>query len=274
MLVKALAEHGARRRRTMSDHVAKVPTAVLANSRERASGRSKYFLGVALVLLVFVLTGFGPTLFARPFFDVPPLPWYLFVHGFVLASWFLLLVAQTTLVVAHRTDLHRRLGILGGFIAVALVGMSLVAVLGFPAHVKANVLTSNVAFDATVLRTIVWTDLASLVIFSTFVAIALYWRRHSDVHKRLLLLASMAIVGPAVARILPLLSSGPGPLTAAVQGSILIGLPLTLVLHDLVAMRRVHRATVVGATTQLVLIFGALAIANSDVGAALIAALE
>jgi hypothetical protein len=180
----------------MSDQIARAPTSVLGNSGERTRGRSKYFLCVALVLLAFVLTGFGPTLFARPFFDVPPLPWYLFLHGFVLASWFLLLVAQTTLVVAHRTDLHRRLGVLGGFIAVALVVMSLVAVLGFPAHVKANILTSNVAFDATVVRTIVWTDFASLLIFSTFVAIALYWRRRSDVHKRLLLLASMATIGP------------------------------------------------------------------------------
>lgn len=258
----------------MSGELAPAPAAVLGSSGERTRGRSKYFLGVALVLLAFVLTGFGPTFFLRPFFDVPPIPWFLFAHGFVLASWFLLLVAQTALVAARRTDLHRRLGILGGFVAVALVGMSLAAVLGFPAHVKANILSSNVAFDATVVRTIVWTDLASLLIFATFVASALYWRRHSDVHKRLMLLASIAILGPAVARILPLLTSGPGYLSAAVLSSTLIGLPLTLVLYDLFATRRVHRATIVGVTTYLVATFGALAIANSGVGAALVAALE
>ena len=152
--------------------------------------------------------------------------------------------------------------------------MSLVAVLGFPAHVKANVLSSNVAFDATVVRTIVWTDLASLLIFATFVASALYWRRRSDVHKRLMLLASIAIVGPAVARILPLLTAGPGPLSIAFQSSIFIGLPLTLVLHDLFATRRVHRATIVAVTANFIAAFGAFAIANTDVGAALIAALE
>ena len=258
----------------MSDQVAVVPTSTLGDSANRARGRNKYFLGVALVLLAVVVTGFGPTLFARPFFDVPPIPWYLFVHGFVLASWFLLLVAQTALVAAHRTDLHRRLGILGGFVAVALVGMSLVAVLGFPAHVKANALTSNVGFDATVERTIVWTDLASLLIFSTFVGTALYWRRRTDVHKRLLLLASMAILGPAAARLLPLVSSGPGPLAAAIQVSIFVGLPLSLVLHDLVAARRVHRATIVGVTASFVATFGAIAIASSDIGAALVTALE
>jgi hypothetical protein len=220
------------------------------------------------------LVGFGRTFFARAFFDVPPIPWYLFVHGFVLASWFLLLVAQTALVAAHRTDLHRRLGVLGGFIAVALVGVSLVAVLGFPAHVKADFLSSGVVFDAAALQAIVWADLASLVIYSAFVGTALYLRRRSDMHKRLMLLASMAILGPAVARILPLLTSGPGPLSVVVVSAVLIGLPLTLVLHDLFHTRRVHRATFVGATFYLVAIFGALAIANSGVGAALIAALE
>ena len=199
--------------------------------------------------------------------------WYLFVHGFVLASWFLLLVAQTALVAVHRTDLHRRLGVLGGFIAVALVGISLVAVLGFPAHVKADFLSAGVAFDAAAVQAIVWTDLASLLIFSTFVGTALYWRRRSDMHKRLMLLASMAILGPAVARILPLLTSEPGPLSIAVQSSVLIGLPLTLVLH-LFDTRRVHRTTFVGVTVYLVAIFGAVAIANTGAGAALIAALE
>ena len=258
----------------MSDQTALAPAAVLGTPQQRSRGKSTYFLGSALILLAFVLVGFGRTFFARPFFDVPPIPWYLFVHGFVLASWFLLLVAQTALVAAHRTVLHRRLGVLGGFIAVALVGISLVAVLGFPAHVKADFLSSGVAFDPVAVRAIVWTDLASLVIFSTFVGTALHWRRRSDIHKRVMLLASMAILGPALARILPLVTSGPGPLSAVVQSAVLIGLPLTLALHDLFTARRVHRTTFVGATFYLVAIFGALVIANSGAGAALIAVLE
>jgi hypothetical protein len=258
----------------MSDQTALASAAVLGTPIERSRGKTKYFLGTALVLLAFVLVGFGRTFFARAFFDVPPISWYLFVHGFVLTSWFLLLVAQTAVVAAHRTDLHRRLGVLGGFIAAALVGISLVAVLGFPAQIAAGLSSGGIAFDAAVVQAIVWSDLASLVIFSTFVGTALYCRRRSDMHKRLMLLASMAIVGPAVARIVPFLTSGPGPLSIAVQSSVLIGLPLTLVLHDLVDTRRVHRTTFVGVTLYLVAMFGAVAIANTGAGAALIAALQ
>ncbi len=257
----------------MSGEVAPAPAAVLGISGERVRGRSKYFLGVAVLLLALVLTGFGRTFFARPFFEVPPIPWYLFVHGFVLACWFVLLFAQTVLVAARRTDLHRRLGVLGGVVAVALVGMSLVAVLGFPAHVKANILSIDETFPVDVVRTVVWTDLASLLIFSTFVGTALYWRRRSDVHKRLMLLASMAILGPAVARIISLLAP-PLVLGAAIQVLAGIGLPLTVVLYDLVATRRVHRTTVVGVVATLVATFGAVAIANTGAGAAFVTALE
>ncbi len=257
----------------MSGKIAETPAVVVGAASERVRGRSKYFLGVAVLLLALVLTGFGRTFFARPFFEVPPIPWYLFVHGFVLASWFVLLFAQTVLVAAQRTDLHRRLGVLGGVVAVALVGMSLVAALGFPAHVKASVLSIDESFPIDVVRAVVWTDLASLLIFSTFVGTALYWRRRSDVHKRLMVLASMAILGPAVARILSLLAPPPA-IGVAIQVLALVGLPLTLVLYDLIATRRVHRTTVVGFVATVVATFGAVAIANSGAGAAFVTALE
>ncbi len=54
----------------------------------------------------------------------------------------------------------------------------------------------------------------------------------------------------------------------------LAGLPLTVVLYDLLATRRVQRTTVVGIAATLVATFGALAIANSSVGAAFVTALE
>ena len=76
----------------MSPQTAAASARVLENAVDRTRGKSKYFLGVALALLAVVAIGFSRTLFLRPFFAVPPIPFYLFVHGFVLTSWFLLLV--------------------------------------------------------------------------------------------------------------------------------------------------------------------------------------
>jgi hypothetical protein len=47
------------------------------------------------------------------------------VHGLVFTSWLALFFAQVVLVAAHRTDVHRRLGVAGGALAalVAAVGV-------------------------------------------------------------------------------------------------------------------------------------------------------
>lgn len=88
-----------------------------------------------------------------------------------------------------------------------------------------------------------------------------------------MLLASMAILGPAVARIVTLLAAVP-PVGTAIAVLASIGLPLTLGAYDLLATRRVHRATIVGVTANFVAIFGALAVSGTGLGAALVTALE
>jgi hypothetical protein len=248
-----------------------------ATAIERAKGRSPYLIALSLLLLATVATGFGRTFFARALFDVPPIPSYLYLHGALLTCWFVLLVTQTTLIAAHRTDMHRRLGIFAAFVAAGVVVTSLVAVLSLPARAKAGIFSGEAPFDPTVTRIIVWTDLTSLGFFSLCVAIALYLRQRPAVHKRLLLLASIAILGPAVPRIGILLTQH-AALSPAVQPLIqslfFLGLPLTLVLHDLRTTRRVHRATIVGLIAFLVSTLAAIAISLSPMGAALVTALE
>ena len=52
--------------------------------------RSRFYLGMTLVLAAIVLTGFMPTLFGRALFNVPKMPGHLYLHGIVLAGWFAL----------------------------------------------------------------------------------------------------------------------------------------------------------------------------------------
>jgi len=83
-----------------------------------------FFLLLAAVLLVGLLAGFARTFFLRGFFDVPPLPMYLYGHGAVLTSWFVLVFIQASLVSARRLDVHRRLGVAGAVIAALVVLIS------------------------------------------------------------------------------------------------------------------------------------------------------
>ena len=63
---------------------------VLGGSAARERVRTTFYVGMSTALLVTVLVGFGPTLYLRAFFDVPPIRLAVWVHGIVLTAWFLL----------------------------------------------------------------------------------------------------------------------------------------------------------------------------------------
>jgi hypothetical protein len=238
-----------------------------ARSIVRVDHRSRYFQTMSLLLFAFVLLGFARTLFLRPLFHVPPIAaWYLYVHGAVLTTWFALFVAQTSLIAAHRTDLHRRLGIAGAFLAIAVFAIALITVVGLPAHFKAGRVSTEGSLDFAAVSGSVWTDFAALALFATFVATALYLRQRSDVHRRLMLLASLAIVVPAVARL---------PIPAMpVRLLILLALPLSLVVYDVWSLRRVHRTTAWGVASYFVAYLGSAWVSFTNLGHALIKFLE
>src|SRR2546429_8432972 len=82
----------------------------------------RFFSGMAIALTLTVFIGFARSYylngaFASPFALTPLLRW----HGIAFTGWMVLLVTQTSLVAAHRTDLHRRLGVVGAGLAVVLM---------------------------------------------------------------------------------------------------------------------------------------------------------
>jgi hypothetical protein len=172
----------------------------LAAPLTRPQRLPRFFQGLSLALLLVVLLGFTRTLYARLLFPVPQISWFLYLHGSVLTAWFALLFIQSTLVAAHRTDLHRKLGVVGLFLAIAVLTVSVIAVSGYPRHVKAGLLTIDTVFDIHTATTILWTDFAALTLFTGLVSTALILRRRKEAHRRLMAFASMAIIGPAAAR--------------------------------------------------------------------------
>ncbi len=105
--------------------------------RIRWSAERRFHLGFALAIIAAVLLGFSRTFFLRPWFAEwadahgAPEPFFYF-HGAVFFAWFVLLIAQPSLVAAGRIDLHRRLGQLGAGRAVVMVVLGAVGVLTRP----------------------------------------------------------------------------------------------------------------------------------------------
>jgi hypothetical protein len=254
---------------------------VATQVQRRIVGRNPFFAVMSAVTLLIVLSGFTPTLYLRPVFSPPAIPWYLYLHGMVLTSWFVWLCLQTLLIQTGRTRLHRRLGIAGAVLAAAVPFAGLiatagvtgrVATLGIDLDADASVLLGLGVSGIPVLRflsDVVWGNLTSAVSFAVLAWTGILLRRHAAAHKRLMLLATIAILGPALARLsrLPVFGgSEQGPFAAIVSLS-LLGV---IVVHDVATMRRIHPATVFGIVLPLGLFFVSTAIAGTDVGLGLV----
>jgi len=210
-------------------------------ARLRAAPRSRFAVGMAFAMLTVNLVGFGPTLYLRPFFDVPPIPGYLYAHGVAGTAWFVFLVVQTMLVAQRRISIHRALGWVGAAVAVAVLISGI--------YTSANMVPRNVAAgltseaDIMLYSVVTAADNAAFIVFPTLVLLAVLFRHKADVHQRFMLLASFSILGPAAARI----GSWYGPIPNVVSAVLIWSVLLAFVVRDVWSRRRLHWATVMGA---------------------------
>ncbi len=220
-----------------------------------------FFPAMSVLLIVFVFLGFAPTYYMRPA-DTGPIPAYLQVHGAAMTGWYVLLLLQTTLIAMRKRAVHRRLGIAGAVIAAVIVMLNPLVVVWSVGHQE-----PGTPLELTAL--IVVGDLLVMAIFAILVMLAIRWRRYPETHSRMLMLASIAVAGPALGRFSLHLAGTPFPGLIAIML-----LPLLVVAHDRVLMRRVHAVSAWGAAAIIGSLGLSIAIANSPAGPAIVRWLE
>jgi hypothetical protein len=143
---------------------------------------------------VIVLAGFARSYYLKGFFGTPALPSLLVqLHGLVMTSWVVLFITQVSLVATGRTRIHQRLGVFGAILAALIV---IVGVLTAIAGAARGATPGPPALQFLVV------PLVDMLVFATLVGTALYLRRRRlDIHKRLMLLAAVNLLAPAIARI-------------------------------------------------------------------------
>jgi uncharacterized membrane protein YozB (DUF420 family) len=147
-----------------------------------------YFISFT-VMAILCLGGFVPTFFLRPQFFDNPLPVWMNIHGAVLSLWFLIAVAQSWLILINKTAWHRQLGMAAAGIALSSFLLTYVAV----AYLQATGghITGGTHFN------IILTSA-----FTLCVACGIYYRAKRDVHKRLMLMATVLLTIPGFDRLL------------------------------------------------------------------------
>jgi hypothetical protein len=203
-----------------------------------------------------VFAGFARTYYLRPFVPPTSLPGPLtpiiHVHGVIFTAWMILLVVQARLVASHRVVIHRRLGLLSIPLAILLIGVGSVTAL--------QAVLRGVAPPGIDARQFLVVPLFALVVFGVLYGAAIAYRSRPQAHKRLMLLATMALLPPALARwIVFYLGFGP-PVVLALATLFVV----PLVLWDFRTRGRLHPATLWGGLFLVLSVPVRLAIAFTD----------
>jgi len=236
------------------------------NRSSKISKRPRFFFSLTLVMLIVVFLGFAPTYYLDSFFDTAiefqPMPGYLAIHAFILSFWFVGQVIQSTLVQTGHRNMHRTIGaVAAGLAAGVFITGIVVTVCAIP-HAEEFGITSRAG-----LNVLVVSNTMNLLVFFILVSMALYFRSKPQYHKRLMVIASIAIIGPAVS---PFRALGQF-LGALLPQSVAIPVPLffwivlvaSIVIYDLSVGGRVHRATLWGGGMKIAATLVTLSLVNS-----------
>jgi hypothetical protein len=159
-------------------------TAILKNNFPRL---------VVAVLAAVIVIGFARTFYLRFLFDLPPLARRAHVHGLLWTLWIALHYIQARLIAGRRADLHRRFGIAGVALGVLLIWDSATLSIAGAAAGHAPPLRDPLQFLSV--------SLGTTGMFAAFFALAIALRHRREWHKRLMLLATMVLLLPAVGRL-------------------------------------------------------------------------
>lgn len=166
---------------------------------------------------------------------LPPMRPVLHVHAVLTGSWFALIVLQTWLIGQGRTGLHKALGAVSILLVLAML--------------PTGVWVSHENFQRTGEAQIFYSNCVNVTFFALYYAMALNWRKTAALHKRFMMLASLSIMFPALARVGYVFDLNPFAVLP-----MWLALLLALPVYDIVRERKIKTATAVGLGLTLVYI--------------------
>lgn len=191
----------------------------------RADDPDPLYFRLACACALIAFAGFAPTYWgplATGRFTGPPL---MHLHGLLFSAWMLFFVVQTKLVAIGRVAHHRTLGLLGVSLATAMLFVGFAAALhSMRLGMALGLEEQNRAFSIV--------PISIVVFFACIVAAAIANVARPEVHKRLMVVATVSLLPPAFARLIalaagvPFSPGHPPPLAFSLLPSFASDLPL------------------------------------------------
>lgn len=207
-----------------------------------------FYVGMASLFLLTAIAGFLPTSLAKiaavQSGERPPLPSILHVHAIAMGAWLALLLVQTVLVSARQASIHRVLGV-ASFILAPTVFVSLILLVASEYRVGASFGFKDEVSNGLLFKA------KSIVLFAIFYLWAILVRsRNQETHKRMIVLATLALIDAALGRMvgygwLPTLPASSFVGYDSTHFYQLLWLTPALA-YDSITIGRPHRAYIVG----------------------------
>lgn len=206
-------------------------TAIEAGRRPAAKVGRRFYLIISLLMAAVFVGGFGQTV-PGDFTHKPGLPLLLHVHGAVFTLWVLVFVAQPAFVAHGSLKWHRQVGMAGAWLA------GLMVIMGLAATVFAIRYKFTPSFFPPAIFLVM--NGIGILVFGGLIAGGVALRHKSEWHKRLMLCATISILGPGLGRLLPMDSFGPA--APLVMFGVIMLFALAGPVVDLFVRKRVHPA--------------------------------
>jgi hypothetical protein len=160
----------------------------------------RYFFSIsAIIILSIAFVGFWPFYFAGEGLRGRKISAQLFplvlVHGTAMTAWVILFLVQSLLISTRNRKLHMKLG--WSAIAVAAV----IAITGSMVAVQSVRPAPKIPFWGMEYRQFLLIMLAEIALFTIFVLAGILTRKRPEIHRAMMLLASLSILAGATVRI-------------------------------------------------------------------------
>jgi len=155
-------------------------------------GRQPIYLAMSTAIAAIVVFGFSQTIDHALLHPASPRPWILYVHAGLFTTWIFLLIVQSCFIRAKKVRWHRRLGMAGALIGVALPCAGIATAIVMTRFHAAEGQSDGAAFLVV--------SFFDMVAFAITFGWALGLRHRPQYHRRLMLLASCGLTVAAFAR--------------------------------------------------------------------------
>jgi hypothetical protein len=190
-----------------------------------------FYFFMSILIAVIVVFGFSHTVGERLIHPTVALPPILYFHAAIFGIWVLFFIFQSALVRTHNLRLHRMTGWFGAALGVTIPVLGISTAISMA---RFRILHSPSSADAP----FILVPFFDIFAFTISFALAIYWRKNPEFHRRLVLIATCALTAAAFGRFPSDLLS-PNLFYTGVDLLVLFG-----VARDLIVNRRIHQVYV------------------------------